>query len=111
GDARGTPLDARGEVERRARPRVPVPPAGDEAPATDLTPVPAAWSEEELLREKDFGDYTEAERAVARRLLAQLALRGPRRQSRRTLPPRPPPAQPALRPTTPPSLRPAPQPF
>ena len=46
-----------------------VPPQGDEAPAADLTPAPAAWSEEELLREKDFAAYTDAERAVARRLL------------------------------------------
>ena len=60
-----------------------MPPQGDEAPATDLTPTPAAWSEEELLREKDFAAYTDAERAVARRLLARIALRGPKRRSRR----------------------------
>ncbi len=59
---------------------------GDEAPAADLTPAPAAWSEEELLREKDFAAYTDAERAIARRLLARLALRGPLRRSRRTVP-------------------------
>jgi uncharacterized protein with von Willebrand factor type A (vWA) domain len=87
-DAHANPLDELGEIEKAALPRVSVPPDGDEAPATDLTPVPAAWSEEELLREKDFADYTEGERAVARRLLAQLALRGPRRKSRRTLPTR-----------------------
>ena len=45
----------------------------------DLVPVPAAWSEEELLRHKDFAAYTDAERAAARRLLARLARRGPRR--------------------------------
>jgi uncharacterized protein with von Willebrand factor type A (vWA) domain len=82
------PLGELGELAQAAIPRVSVPPAGDEAPATDLTPVPAAWSEEELLREKDFGAYTEAERAIARRLLARLALRGPLRRSRRTLPTR-----------------------
>ena len=65
-------------MAKQALPRVAVPPAGDEAPAADLTPAPAAWSEEELLREKDFGAYTDAERAMARRLLARLALRGPR---------------------------------
>jgi uncharacterized protein len=65
---------------------VAVPPQGDEAEARDLTPAPAAWSEEELLREKDFAAYTESERAVARRLLARLALRGPLRLSRRTVP-------------------------
>ena len=63
-----------------------MPPQGDEAPAADLTPAPAAWSEEELLREKDFAAYTDAERAVARRLLARIALRGPKRRSRRTVP-------------------------
>ncbi len=89
GDAQlASPFDELGEIAKAAIPRVSVPPAGDEAPATDLTPVPAAWSEEELLREKDFSEYTEAERAVARRLLARLALRGPLRRSRRTLPTR-----------------------
>jgi uncharacterized protein with von Willebrand factor type A (vWA) domain len=87
-DALADPLDELGEIAKAALPRVSVPPAGDEAPATDLTPVPAAWSEEELLREKDFAAYSEAERAVARRLLARLALRGPQRRSRRTLPTR-----------------------
>jgi uncharacterized protein len=46
--------------------------------------VPAAWSDEELLREKDFADYTDAERAAARALLARIARRGPTRKSRRT---------------------------
>ena len=49
-------------------------------------PVPAAWSDVELLGDKDFAQYTDAERAAARRLLAQLAARGPRRRSRRTRP-------------------------
>ena len=43
--------------------------AGDE-------PVPAAWSAEELLLHKDFADYSAAERAAARALLARLARRG-----------------------------------
>ena len=51
-------------------------------------PAPAAWSEEELLRAKDFAAYTDAERAVARRLLHRIALRGPMRRSRRTVPTR-----------------------
>jgi uncharacterized protein with von Willebrand factor type A (vWA) domain len=50
----------------------------------DEDPVPAAWSEIESLREKDFAQYTDRERAVARRLLARLAARGPRRRTRRT---------------------------
>jgi uncharacterized protein with von Willebrand factor type A (vWA) domain len=80
------PLDDLGEIAKQALPRVAVPPQGDEAPASDLTPAPAAWSEEELLREKDFSAYTDAERAMARRLLARIALRGPKRRSRRTVP-------------------------
>jgi uncharacterized protein with von Willebrand factor type A (vWA) domain len=83
---RADPLDDLGELAKQALPRVAIPPQGDEAPATDLTPAPAAWSEEELLREKDFAAYTDAERAVARRLLARIALKGPMRRSRRTVP-------------------------
>jgi uncharacterized protein len=54
------------------------------ASTVDELPVPAAWSEDELLREKDFAEYTDAERAVARALLVQLARRSPQRLSRRT---------------------------
>jgi uncharacterized protein len=50
----------------------------------ELEPVPAAWSDVELLHEKDFADYTDAERRIARRVMARLALRGPRKLSRRT---------------------------
>ena len=64
-------------------PRVGVPAEG-EAPALLEASVPAAWSEEELLREKDFAEYTDAERAAARALLARLARRMPQRLSRRT---------------------------
>jgi uncharacterized protein with von Willebrand factor type A (vWA) domain len=88
GDQAPSPLDDLGEIAKAALPRVAVPPSGDEAEARDLTPAPSAWSEEELLREKDFAEYTESERAVARRLLARLALRGPLRRSRRTVPTR-----------------------
>jgi uncharacterized protein with von Willebrand factor type A (vWA) domain len=51
-------------------------------------PVPAAWSDVELLREKDFAAYSDAEMALARELIARLARRGPRRLSRRTRPSR-----------------------
>lgn len=47
-------------------------------------PVPAAYSDAELLLHKDFAAYTDAERAAARALLVALAQRGPRRRSRRT---------------------------
>jgi uncharacterized protein with von Willebrand factor type A (vWA) domain len=44
---------------------------------------PAAWSDIELLLEKDFAEYTDDERALARAVVAQLARRGPTRRSRR----------------------------
>jgi uncharacterized protein len=52
----------------------------------DAEVVPSAWSDAELLREKDFADYTDAERELARRLMRRLAAAGPRRPSRRTRP-------------------------
>jgi uncharacterized protein with von Willebrand factor type A (vWA) domain len=83
------PLAALGEIVKAAVPRVGVPPRGDEEPAEPSSePVPAAWSEQELLRVKDFEAYTDAERAAARRLLERIARRGPRRLSRRTRPSR-----------------------
>jgi uncharacterized protein len=45
---------------------------------------PAAWSDVELLRDKDFAAYTAAERALARTVLARLARRGSTRRARRT---------------------------
>jgi uncharacterized protein with von Willebrand factor type A (vWA) domain len=81
------PLEALGEIERMAMPRFGVPGLQD-APELEIAPVPAAWSDEELLRERDFALYTDSERAQARRLLAELARRGPRRISRRTRPTR-----------------------
>jgi uncharacterized protein with von Willebrand factor type A (vWA) domain len=44
---------------------------------------PAAWSDIELLLDKDFAEYSDAERALARSVVAQLARRGPTRRSRR----------------------------
>jgi uncharacterized protein with von Willebrand factor type A (vWA) domain len=75
----GTPRLA----EPESAPRAGIPGQAPTSTVDDL-PVPAAWSEEELLREKDFAEYTDAERAVARALLAQLARRSPQRLSRRT---------------------------
>ena len=100
------PLAALGSIARTARPRVRVPSA-EEAPSDELEiePTPAAWSEFELLRARDFADYTDAERAAARRLLARLALRGPTRRSRRTRPTRRRGEVPDLRATTRLSLR------
>jgi hypothetical protein len=74
-----------GAIEREVLPRVSVPGAsGGPEPALELEAVPAAWSEEEQLRQLDFTEYTDAERAAARRLLARVAARGPVRASRRT---------------------------
>ena len=74
-----------GEMASLVLPRVAVP--ADERPAAPegvrLDPLPAAWSDVELLREKDFAEYTEAERRRARRLMVALAGSGPRRRSRR----------------------------
>jgi uncharacterized protein len=66
-------------------PRIAVPAPG-RAPASseEVAVRPAAWSEVELLREKDFADYSEAERALARSIMRRIAARGPRRRSRRT---------------------------
>lgn len=74
------------EAAKLVVPRVAVPPAPGDAgppPAMDA-PVPSAWSEVELLREIDFAEMSDAERAVASRLVRRIALVGPMRRSRRT---------------------------
>src|SRR5688500_12915290 len=72
--------------------------------------VPSAWSDAELLRDKDFADYTDAERRLARGVMKCLARVGPMRASRRTRPARrrgapPHAARPDLRRTIRSSLR------
>jgi uncharacterized protein with von Willebrand factor type A (vWA) domain len=94
-------------------PRVGVPPRSSDAggsPPPDVTPVPAAWSEAELLRERDFAEMSDRERALAARLVRRIATRGPTRRSRRTRPARrrgahPPGARTDLRRTVRASLR------
>jgi uncharacterized protein len=98
-------LAALGAIEREALPRVALPAEHERAARVDVEAVPAAWSEEELLRGKDFAEYTDAERAAARRLLARLAQRAPTRLSRRTRPARHRGHLPDLRATTRASLR------
>jgi uncharacterized protein with von Willebrand factor type A (vWA) domain len=78
------PLRELGGVERAALPRVSVPESGRAGPPGQGELVPAAWSEVELLRRKDFAHYSEEEVAIARELIARLARRGPMRVSRRT---------------------------
>jgi uncharacterized protein len=89
------PLGASPFDELEGVPRDVLPHAGIPATApqtteaeTDPTAVPAAWSDVELLRHKDFATYTDVEMAVARELIARLARRGPTRVSRRTRPSR-----------------------
>ena len=86
-----SPFDELGGIEQEVLPHAglatggaPPPPSADQ----ELTPVPSAWSDVELLRHKDFATYTDAEMALARLLIAQLARRGPTRLSRRTRPSR-----------------------
>jgi len=83
------PLEQLGRIERAVLPRMGIPMETEQTPPELVdVPVPAAWSDEELLREKDFAEYSDAERALARLLLARLARRAPQRVSRRTRPTR-----------------------
>jgi uncharacterized protein with von Willebrand factor type A (vWA) domain len=83
-------LDELGQIERAALPRAGIPGEGGrpQERADEPHPVPAAWSEVELLGGKDFARYTKAEMMLARELIARLARRGPTRVSRRTRPAR-----------------------
>jgi uncharacterized protein len=98
-------------------PRVGVPAEEVAVPAEgEADVVPSAWSDAELLREKDFADYTDAERHVARRVMRRLAASSPSRPSRRTRAARrrgapPHAARPDLRRTIRASLRTAGDPF
>ena len=72
-----------------ALPRLGVPAARQpEVVELEPDPVPAAWSDVELLHDKDFAEYTDTERLVARRIMIRLARHGPLRPSRRTRPAR-----------------------
>jgi uncharacterized protein len=87
-DGAEDPLAELGRIERAALPRIGIPQAGAEVPQDVEVPLPAAYSDEELLREKDFASYTDAERALARALLQRIAARSPQRLSRRSRPTR-----------------------
>ena len=87
GDGRLQPSDPLKDfagIEAAALPRVAVPGSGHAGVPGKGELVPAAWSEVELLRQKDFAHYSEDEVALARELIARLARRGPMRVSRRT---------------------------
>jgi uncharacterized protein len=101
-----TPLSELGSIERAALPHAAV---GDPETAREAEPgadaVPAAWSEVELLLDKDFARYTEAEMVLAHELMQRLARRHPMRLSRRTRPSRRRGHAPDLRATVQASLR------
>ena len=84
GAARGDVLEELGAASL-ALPRVGDPDAGPEQGAvpSEPSPVPAAYSAVELLRDRDVAELTDAERAVVIAALRRLALRGPWRRSRR----------------------------
>src|SRR5690348_16701116 len=76
------PYEPLGKIERPMPPRAAV--AGDASASPeeqDPVAVPSAYSDVELLGHKDFSQYTDAEMAIARVLIAQLARRGPTRVS------------------------------
>ena len=66
-----------------ALPRTPYGEGPPKAAGEEPEVRPAAWSDVELLLDKDFAEYTDDERALARAVVAQLARRGPTRRSRR----------------------------
>ena len=73
------------EVARLVLPRTAVPGlAGMPELEADAEVVPSAWSDVELLRDKDFAEYTDEERRRARRVMRRLAGAVPTRPSRRT---------------------------
>ncbi len=83
------PLDQLGAIERSVLPRAGIPGSESrEQISEEPIAVPAAWSDVELLREKDFAGYSDAEVALAHVLIARLARRGPTRVSRRLRPAR-----------------------
>ncbi len=99
------PLSELGTIEKEALPRAAFGDSAGQAARADGDPVPAAWSDVELVMEKDFARYTDAEMARARELIAQLARRHPTRLSRRTRPSRRRGHTPDLRATVRASLR------
>src|SRR5436305_4496303 len=85
-----SPFDELDGMPREVLPHAGIPAAAPAPPERDSerTAVPAAWSDVELLRHKDFAAYSDLEMAAARELIARLARRGPTRLSRRTRPSR-----------------------
>jgi len=87
-DGTAAPVDL-GGAAALALPRVALPGQAPTAkPVLEDIPVPAAYSDVELLHDKDFGEYTDAERRAAWAVLRELARHGPQRTGRRTKPDR-----------------------
>jgi uncharacterized protein with von Willebrand factor type A (vWA) domain len=82
------PLEELAALPSAALPQTNVPAPPEQAAEAEIEAIPAAWSEVELLRTKDFAAITDAERAAAHALIVRLAQRAPRRISRRTRPTR-----------------------
>jgi uncharacterized protein len=99
------PLSELGSIAKAALPRIGVADPGGGRAEPGAETVPAAWSDVELLYEKDFARYTDAEMAMARELIHLLAQRHPTRLSRRTRPSRHRGHAPDLRQTVHASLR------
>ncbi|HEY5318137.1 MAG TPA: VWA domain-containing protein [Solirubrobacteraceae bacterium] len=71
------------DAMRSLLPRTLVPSAAPSAQLEAGEAVPAAWSDTELLLERDFAGYDERDRAAALALLRRGAKRGPQRRTRR----------------------------
>jgi uncharacterized protein len=104
------------EAFQLALPRSALPGPSGAVATPEVEVVPSAWSDVELLRDKDFADYTAEERRRARRAIRALAATAPTRPSRRTRPARrrgapPHAARPDLRHTVRASLRTGGDPF
>lgn len=92
--------DAWMQWQHGADPDAAAPPAVDEATLLPCTasasapdggvsaPAVAAWSDDELLLDRDFAAYDERDRAAALALLRRGATRGPQRRTRRVVPSR-----------------------
>jgi uncharacterized protein with von Willebrand factor type A (vWA) domain len=76
------------DAMRSVLPRTLVPSAAAAAQVEEGEVIPAAWSDTEILLERDFANYDERDRAAALALLRRGATRGPQRRTRRVFPSR-----------------------
>jgi uncharacterized protein len=76
------------DAMRSVLPRTLVPSVSPPVRVDESGPVAAAWSDAEVLLERDFAGYDERDRAAALALLRRGAARGPQRRTRRVVPAR-----------------------